>query len=572
MRTEEKLNVARNIISLAVASSLLGCTLAQKAEIDAAGVDLDRANVARMQSLVPSSVPVVKRVRGAWLAPKSVSLGEDAALPAEFNNARQWPFGAAWSSPRADLRTIAERVSKITGLPVRINPDVYESNGMGPVAQALPAASAQPKADANLPPPPTRPGLSASPSMVQASAATMEMNFSGSLAEFLTRTAMHFGVNWEYKGGTIHFYRYVTKLFQVSANSGDSQFTSSLGKSSGSSTAGGSSSNGNGSNFTSSGQVIMKADFSVWKSLQEQLDSVRTPSGRITISQATGTILMRDTRDAVEAAERIIKHENSLLTQQVAIKIDIYSVTSNDKRELGVDWNIVFSKLTNLLPDYQLSLASPTSLVSPAAGSLGAAILAPITTGNSTYEKLSGSQAFLKALDGVGRVNALDTAATVTLNRNLGTLASTNQLTYLASTTPGISNISGGGSGLPGLSPGTVTTGLIANALPTVLEDGSVMLTLSIDNSVLKSLGMISTGSGATQQQIQTPEVNGFSSLPKVALKPGATLVLSGLARNTSQYDQNTLAGNVGLGGSYAGKRETVTIVILVTAQLIAGA
>ncbi|MGY8527627.1 secretin N-terminal domain-containing protein [Paracidovorax citrulli] len=571
------MTIPRNAVStVALAALLGGCSLAQKQEIDARGATLDEANAARMNSVSPEPRPVMERVRGAWLAPRAVSLGEDAALPAEFSNERQWPFGAAWTSPRADLRTIAERISKITGLPVRMNPDVYET-GMGgaraPSGIAAQAETAPAPTSGGFPPAPPRPGLSVSPSLVKASSTTMEMNFTGTLAEFLNRTAMHFGINWEYKGGAIHFYRYVTKLFRVNANPGDTQFTSSLGKSSSGTGQGNTGStgsaatiSGNAGSFASTGQTAMTAKFDVWDSLSKQLDSVRTPSGKVTISQATGTVLMVDTRDAVESAERIIKHENRMLTQQVAVRVDIFSVTSSDNRELGVDWNVVFQKLSN----YSLSLSTPTSLVSAEAGSLGAAILSPGNGG--TTSKFSGSEALLRALQGVGRVTAVNTASTVTLNRNLGTLASTDQVTYLATTTPGYGAVPGGGSGLPGLTPGTVTTGIIANALPTVLEDGSVMLTLSLNNSLLKDIGVISVGSGATLQQIQTPEVNDFSTIPRVLLKPGATLVMSGLSRDSQQYTERTLAGKIGLGGSYNGRREKVTIVIMVSAQLLSGA
>ncbi|CAG9255269.1 conserved exported hypothetical protein [Paraburkholderia unamae] len=563
---------------VALSVALAACTVAQKEQIDASGRDLGAHVERHMASTMPGKATVVSRVRGNWLAPKIVSLGEDSTLPPQFSNARSWPFQLGYLE-RSDLPTVAERISKITGIPVRLNPDVNETaadSGAGA------PDTGHATTGGNLPPPPSRPGMGTGGAAIPLRTETMELNYNGSLGDFLNRVATHFGVNWEYRDGAIQFYRYVTRMWQINTNSGDTEFNEVLGKSSGSTSqsggGGGSGSSGSGSSsggssFTSAGQVTVTGKFSVWKSIEEELNTVKSASGKLTISQATGTVVMRDTRDAIEAADRIVKHENRVMTQQVVVHIDLISVTTSDDSNLGVNWNVVFSKLTNALPDFTLSMASPASLVSSGTGSLGAAILAPATAGSQNiYQQMSGSSLLLQALKGVGRVNDVNSAAAVTLNRHLGTLASTDQKTYLAQTSPGYSSSVGGGSGLPGLTPGQVTTGLIGHVLPTVLDDGSILLNLNLDNSVLKSLGQISTGSGATQQTIETPEVNGFTSMPQVALKPGATLVLAGLTHDSQNYSQQTLLGHaVGLGGSYSGTREKVTVVILVTAQLLPG-
>ena len=556
------MNIKLTTISIALSTALFGCSIAQRSEIDDAGLRQEKESAAHLASMQPPTAPLVQHIHGAYLASKSVELGEDAALPAEFSSKETWPFSTEFRS-RATLATIAERISKITGLPVRINPDVYSQTASS-TPQTAPASS---KSD-GLPPPPPRPGISVSPSITQASADTMEQDYDGTLADNLNRVAMHFNVNWQFKNGVIEFYRYVNAMFQVNANSGDTDYDTTLGKSSGSTggSAGGSSSGsggGTGSSFTSAGQVKMTASFSIWKKLADELDTVKTAPGSIVISQQTGTIVMHDTRDAVDAARKIVDHENKVMSQNVSVTVQLIDVASNDSRDLGVNLSAVWQKLSK---DLDLTLSSPASLVSPAVGTLGASILAPAagTTGSTLSQQFGGSQALVSALKGIGRVDEWDTAGTVTLNRHIGTLASTDQLTYLASTSPGTSGVVGGGSGLPGLVPGTVTTGLIGNALPTILDDGSIMLTLNLDNSVLKNLGLISSGSGATLQQIQTPEVNGFSTMPQVVLKPGATLVLTGLVHKTSQYSQQTINGSVGVGGSYTGQRADGTVIILV--------
>lgn len=578
------------LIAIAAATSLLasGCSVfEQKSAVQAMGAEFGAKNDQGIATMLPKqNAPVVKKIKGAWLAPKTKSLGEDANLPAEFTQPNG--FGVGWKD-RANLRTIAERVSKITGIPVRIMPDVFEktTNAAGGTDTGMaPAAAA--RSSSNLPPvplPPTPAALNGSPTFaVDANADDMEMNFSGSLQDFLNRVADHFSLNWAYKDGTIQFYRYVTRTFQVNANPGKVSFTSNLGKSSGGTSQGGSggsgssggssstSASGAGSTFTSSGEVASNIDFDIWKTLQDELNVIKSPAGKIVINEATGTVTMRDTREAVDTAERLLKHQNALMTQQVAIRVEMYSITSNDSHNLGVNWNGVFQRLSNLAPQWGVSLASPTSLVAPGAGSLGVSILAPITGAESGLQQFTGSQALVQALQGEGQVHLTETAEAITLNRQPTPIASTNEQTYLASTSPGVSGSSGSSSALPGLTPGTVTTGFISYMLPTVLENNSVLLKFSLDSSILQSMGVVSTGSGETLQSIQTPDVSGNSGMYQVALKPGATLIMSGLARNSAQYSQNGLTDQVGLGGSYAGSREKDTIVILITAQLLPGA
>lgn len=573
------MNPNKSLIAVLISSLVGGCAITQKGAIDNKAANIDQRAKSSLEGVMNDPAALKVRVQGSWLSPKVVSLGEDAALPAKFNNSQKWPLGMGWRD-RANLRTIGERISKNTGLAVRFSPDVFQTAASKPSVPAAPDGSAKtypPESRVDLPPAAQRPGLSVPLSAVEASGEDMEMSYTGTLADYLNRVALHFGVNWEYKDGAIHFYRYVTRIFQVNANPGDQSFNSALGKTNGGSSGSSGSNASSGNNFTSSGKVELKAEgFSIWESLKKQLDMIRTPDSRcgecgVTISQATGTILIRDTRDVVEQAANIIRHENALATQQVAVRVEIYSATANDSRDLGINWNLIFNKLTNLAPQFRLNLTSPTSLASPSSGSLGISILEPVTDGSSTLQRLSGSQALLQAMEGVANTYQLDAATAITLNRRLAPIASIDQQTYLQSTTPG-STGSGGGSALPGLTPGTVTTGLTGFFLPTVMENGNVLLTMGLDSSVLKSIGVVSTGEGATKQLINTPNVGAYSTLPQVVLKPGSTLVMSGRARDGANYNQQTLTGQVGLGGSYTGQRERSTIMIMVSVQLLPGA
>lgn len=159
----------------------------------------------------------------------------------------------------------------------------------------------------------------------------------------------------------------------------------------------------------------------------------------------------------------------------------------------------------------------------------------------------------------------------MTMNRQPVPIGVTNQQSYLASTTAGTTSLNGVAS-QPGLVPGQVTTGFLANMLPTVLDSNSVLLQFSMDLTELKKIGIVSVGSGVTQQSIQTPDVDGVQFVQRVALKAGSTLVLTGFEKTRDSYDMQGITKSVGLGGSIVSKKTRESIVIMITPLIVDGA
>ena len=497
---------------------------------------------------------LIKHVPGNWLGIKVKALAQEATLPPIFKERVTLSFPG-----RVNLRTIAERLTKVTGLVVTLKPDVFMplSTFVGGTASASPA---QPST-------PPQSGFAASAIASSNVSDDMELNFvQVPLRDILNQIGSRFGINWTYQENDgIVFSRLTTRTLRVKANPGDTSLTASLGK------GGSAASTGTGVSFTSNGQVTMNSNFSIWTGIQGVLDTIKSPAGKYSINQATGQITITDTKEVVDVAANYIEAENSVMTQQVAIRVEVLSVSAADNNELGVNWTGVFSKLTGASPDWVASLAAPSTLTSAQAGSLGLQILTPRDSANGTLGKLSGSQAVINALQGYARITNRQTFAAVTLNRQPAPLAKTSQLNYLQRTTPG-GSAGVGGSTLPGLEPGLLTTGFLSSIVPTVLDNANVLLQFSIDSSELKSLGTVSTGQGPTLQTIQTPQVDAVQTVQRVALKSGATLVLTGFEREVMRYDQRGLTQHIGLGGSYSGQSVKESVVIILTPVIIDGA
>lgn len=577
-------------IALAVAGTLTGCAGYQAAqkEVDERSQEmLTKVKTVHETQAVPDNkgkLPLVTHASGAWFGAKTVPLAPDADLPSAFNKRVTMLFPG-----RVNISTVAERITNVTGVPVRVKPDVFmPATSLMPqgAAQGMLAAAAAPVPGQPVPNPAQPMAMAPNPAAMGSAvgaglmaaagyANEMEVNYVGDLAGFLNLASARFGINWEYRDGAIQFYRLVTKTFSVKANPGSSKFNTSIGKSGGTQAGatGGSVTNSSSSTFNSNMSVDTTSDFSVWDNIAKQFDAVKSGVGRYAIAQSTGSVTAMDTKEVIDEMGKIIDHENAILSKQVMVKVEVMSVAMDNGDEFGLDWSLVYSKLSSLTPQWTLKSQSIGSLTSAEAGSLGIQVVAPVTNDNSLTQRLTGSQALFKALNTIGRANTEIKNTVSTMNRQAVPVALTDQDTYLASTTPGVASTSGGASGLPGLTPGMVTTGYLMNIQPTVQENDAVMLKFSLDLSTLKKLGIISTGSGATQQSIQTPSVSGTQMQNQFGVRSGETLVLTGFERSIGQYDKRTLAegASIGLGGSISGKRTREAILILITPYISEG-
>jgi type IVB pilus formation R64 PilN family outer membrane protein len=515
------------------------------------------------ESIVPKvkqERPLVESVKGLYVPRKSIPVNSDLNLPPIFERNITAIYPGA-----TNVSTVAERITKVTGIPVKIKPDVYlKATSLIVAGSSAPASSndtvvtpINPEPGAPLGQAPTIGPNSTTQAQTSQTlsdstyAETFELNYDGSLSGLLDRLSSRLGISWEYKNGQIELYRLLTRTFVLKANPGATEFASSLGK------------DGGESGFASSSKVTMESQFSVWQSVENSVRSMLSTSGKLSVSQATGTITITDTKQVVESVAEYIDRENNILTRMVSLKVEILSVRLRDADEFGLDWDLIYRQINNGAQRFSFTLGSPTSLTSAQAGGIGFNILAPIGEGLGQY---NGSSAIFNALASVGRTNVVTTSSATTLNRQPVPVAITNQVAYLAETTPAQGGIAGGNA-VPGLKPGIVTTGFLLNFLPTVLDSNSILLQFSLDISELQRLGTFSVGSGVTQQAIQTPEVSGTQFLQRVAIKPGETLILSGYDRYFGQYDQRTLDrnGEPGLGGSRSGRNDREILVILVS-------
>jgi type IVB pilus formation R64 PilN family outer membrane protein len=531
--------IAGLIGSLSAASLLSGCAAVSHEQVDAKydAVKKQYSDVSSAQEIKPE--PLVKKVKGSYLTSTPIALSYDATLPPVFRDVTMMFPG------KINLATAAARIYAATKIPVRIREDVYygprslasgsvtmpssSSNGLS-LPAPLPGDTQGVKALTNFS------GIASQKS--EDMDMVVDMEFQGSLSRYLDLVCNRLGVNWEYRDGTVYIYRMMTKTFQVKVNPGSIEFSSALSKGGQTATgATGGSGGGGGSSgsFASTSSTSMQGKFSVWESLEAAIKGVKTPSGTVTIVQSSGNVIVTDTKEAVNEIGKLIEAQNAVLSRQVQVDVRIVKFSLNNTSTAGLNLNVAYSKLNSLgVTEGIFGAYSPGSLSAASAllpGGFGAQVVSPTS-------KFNGSSVFVEALNQVGKVVSDQTVSAITTNRVPVPIGKFSTVTYLAETTPATGGAAGGSPGLPGLTPGQVTTGFFLNVIPTVLENNSVLMRMSIDESSLTKMGSITVGSGATEQMIQTPNTDGNKSDHSIGLREGESLVLMGVSKDQENYDK----------------------------------
>lgn len=578
---------ASTALSFLMMLTLVGC--AGYGEIKHAVEDSHRREAQHLSQAHPPLAPpkregLVERLDTLWVSGHSVAREKGEELPPQFQQVTLNFRG------RHNIASVAEIIHRATGLKVLIHPDVFASpltlansrpsSGSAASAALNPATSTAPTAITTEIDERRGPGATSNSILTTSGGdyyLDVPVNFVGALSDFLDQISIRLGIDWDYRGGRIEFRRLVTRSFNVVSLPGRHEISTSLGKQGG--VSAGNRSSGNAPNtsngqFSSSMNVSAQAQVDYWAALEGVVKTILSPLGRYAINQGSGTVTVTDTRDVIERIGAVLEEENRAMTRQVAFDVQVYSLRTADGADFGIDWNLVYQQLSSLAPDWQLGVTSPGSLVSPTAGSYGVQILKKPSSDGGGLNRLSGSQALVRALANTGKLSMVTSNRVVTTNRKAVPVASTDQLAYVAQTTPVTTNTASGTAiSIPGLTPGIVTTGFIMSLVPTLIDRNALMLSFSLDLSDLRALGKFTSGSGVTEQSVQLPDVSGKQSSQNVVLRSGETVVITGFEQSTHRYDEATLGREVsaGLGGSFTGQMQKESLIIMITPLLLEG-
>lgn len=485
-------------------------------------------------------------IKGNFIGDAPIELPYAASLPPIFFEK------IIIQSKFSEYGTVAQAAKNIalaTGIPVRVNPDV-----------TLKIGSAQVQAQASV-------SQSITGAVTTLSGDTspdhiIRLNTQGTLLSYVKEVANTAGIEWDYKDGAIHFYKLVTKTLQMSSvNPGDIDVSDVMSKGGQATTGqvGGQTSTNSGS-FNNATSVGTKGSYSIWKAIRPALESALSPYGKLAINEGSGTITVTDTKDAVSKLTQIVENENAILTKQVAVEVRVIRVDVTKQTDLGLNLNTVYSRLKNGSSALDVSTTSQTSLVSSSVGTM-------TFTVNDADSKFYGTKAGLQALNQFGDILSDSTASVITTNRIPVMTGNFTTRGFLAQTTPAAGGGVAGGTGVPGLTPGSTTTGSFMRVMPTIKESNTILLNLSVDISDLLGVGSATTGSGATLQQIQWANTSGTKTISNIQLNQGESMVLAGIGADTASSNLG-----VGVAGASSVSSQSKTMfIVIVTPRILKG-
>ncbi len=464
-----------------------------------------------------------------WSGNKSVRLTRGIPLPAKFETSRGV---TVISGTPLSLQDIVSAVTSQTGIPISVGGGVSVEDF-------------DDDAESN--------------------SSKIPLAYEGSLSGLMNVLTSHFGLSWKYNGSALKMFKYETRVFVIEALPGEQTIkdgmkkdSSSGGGSSSSAAAGASFSAGSTNTLEQSSE--MDIELKVWDELSQIMNSIIAGKGTVVLSPSTGTATVTTTPDKMEVISKYIEEENARLSQQIAVNVEIYSVSMSDKDDYELTFNTALKSISKTVKaNYSQSAAATAA--DPIAG-MGNLSLAIFDVGANGGE----ANLLFTALSKVGDTTRVAQFPMVTLNnRTVSRRVGTDQ-TYIASLSSSDSSATETSSNT--VTPGTVREGFSLQLTPRVLQDGRIMMQYSFSLIDIIALTDFDTGAGGT---VQLPETSSRVFVQQAMLKSGSTLIIGGHDdEKVIQSSQGTGSPyNYFLGGKSVNQKNRVMMFIAITPQII---
>lgn len=300
----------------------------------------------------------------------------------------------------------------------------------------------------------------------------------------------------------------------------------------------------------------LSAKLSVWKDLSKTLLQLKSPEGKVVVSESTTSVTVHDRPRQVAAMARYIHHLNRTLSKEVLIKVKVLEVQLYHDFNFGIDWNVIshalgtgFSLVGNMGTAANVVRDSMVLSSNNNMGSLG------IGTGTKTLIKYLGEQ---------GKVRVVTEPQVVTMNNQMGTIRITKNTGYIQS----VSQTQNENFNTTAVTPGNVTDGFTLYVLPKV-RGNKVYLQVSSTIAHLDKLEKMSTDPGTSSsssssyQAIQLPTLSQKSFNQRSFVRSGSTLIMAGFKRMEDETKDASMFGVSDLGGHGAVKDHLETLVLL---------
>jgi len=473
-----------------------------------------------------------QNVAKPWLMGRSMPLAREVTLPSALRTKIDTTL--MYRHGKADLSTLALRITQATGIPVRIKPDAL-----------LPSEHFLPR-------------LSTAAVSAPTTTTTEVVMPSGAmpLPEVLDAIARRLNVQWRYHNRSLEFYRTETRVFDVRALTLSAHADARLGRTANSKSGG----------FDNSSRTsLVASEQHVLMAIKERLEPFLTRAAIIAAQPgATTSIVITDTPEGVDEVARYLERENRILTRRVRLIFEEITLVTHQDAEFGLDWDTLWEQ-------GKIAVAVSSSLA-------GASVAGATAKLGVMPTSATRSQAIVRALSKYGTVMRHVTIPVMTLNRRPVTHAVRTTFSYIdqvksTQSADGGHSAARGALGSVSVTQKEETVGAFLTLVPDAQENGQVLLSVAYDNTVAQPLKSVVVGDPGSRLQIQQITIDGQGTVQQVALKTGQPMLISGFDSKQDESERGRLTPDAPLafGGLDRAKHARTATLIMVTAQVEEG-
>ncbi len=303
--------------------------------------------------------------------------------------------------------------------------------------------------------------------------------------------------------------------------------------------------------------VTNNSTINFWGDLSEQIKSMLSETGSVTINSLAGTVLVSDSYRTLQNVAAFLESVTESIVRQIDLEVQIYEVAMSKGFQLGIDWSRLGAGLDT-------QFATGLIVRNPA---FGPAVLESGLTVNQVFQK--GIDGVLEALSQQGRLKVVSKPRLRTLNNQPAVVRVGQDLPVflrqsIASTgdNPVITE---------NITIQTITVGTVLSITPQVSADGRI--TLDLSPAVSRLVRMESSGGGPDATTAPVIDIRQASSIVRV--RDGDTVVMGGLVQDgeSTTVRKVPLLGDIPLlGRAFSGEvrsSERTELVFFLTPRIV---
>ena len=337
----------------------------------------------------------------------------------------------------------------------------------------------------------------------------------------------------------------------LSSNSQSSSGVS--GASAGTSSSGGTLGSGGKGSTSEAGIKIESSDeVKFWENLDKEFRKVLNrphdayKAGAPIINQNAGLVTVTATSKQLKRFTSYLKKLQDKVQLQVLIDVQILSVTMNQGKTTGIDWQQLY-KLQNVelsvhslkasnVGGYTTSPAVDITSMDLETGLAGASKLVSIKAGGQLNE-------VIKFLQTQGDVNSISNTKVLTLNNQPALITAGTEYFYKITSTETLAGGAGAGAQSSNENVQSVFAGVLLTITPEISDDKTI--TLKINPSLSETTTDISQTDNASRTM--PPDLNRRQLSSVVTVKDGNRIILGGLinTRNTNSSNKVPILGDI---------------------------